>query len=1443
MSYSNPPSREVTPPPPHAAQQYLAEVAAACHAVHAPATAPATRARAGAFLEAFKARPDAAPRALELFFATGAGSAGATALRHFALHALETSFKKQWYTWDRPTVDRIKGALVEIARSRLGDILAEPLAIREKTVTLLVEAAKREWPQRWPNFLDLVLSLCRAGYTQADVGVRVLRRLAEDGTCPDFNTGLPAKRRHEILSALNSTCGQFLTVLLQLLSAQYAQWTASQRQNRRAILLVDCVLDALEYLCEWLPLEVIYNPPQPAADMRQIFATLLQEPHGPTRRLAARCLRSCVARHKVHTPAVAPHVRPMVRIVNDAVAKLGVGRGTLLSVLSEAGPGTAADGGGGGGAGGGCGVAQGVLAARDDLDESAYTFQKDLAALLGTMGVNLLAKMDDVVTGGPELEHYLRMALSLFAHPSIAISSEIISAWSQLLERCPHVLGSPQCRAVMPTLLQVLTIKLRKWGSPHENDRSGVVGSFSVMDYDDHEGFQIASGKIRGRVTSLLRCLARADPGLALQHLGRTLHALFVGPHRTPGDMLRRASSRSIAPTSGVGGGAGSVGGPGGAQDCATMWSTSFVLFEAAATLTDAVVVNVKEKNVLKTGDSPEKRGAHETAALAKPMHDIAHMWFGFQTQDPLLLAQQLAALTSFAFAGYYRSDLQLLGSVLEKLFASLTFVPPAEAAVMAAAQAAAAAANPTPLGNISNGNGPGGSGTAEKIGQVRLLQMLHADTRSTRRRAATSLIRLGQTMPDLMYSNLPGLVGRASALVKQQLLLPNEQSLLFEMLTLVSNSMQDLPKQRAFLDDVLATSMAFWTSPGVAGAFADGSAFVRAVRGTDRQGRWRVQTTLTTFTCVAKRTRAQPAAAGGQGGSVMSHPFVHKWPAILPSLFAVVRAVHACWRPELRAAVEHDPDLRWLLRISPLELMSIVGYEDHFESNHGSSASPTAAGASSSSFSSSSSSSSSPTSSSPPSSRASAANINNFNSARDTDVELATQMQHTRCRAYDLISIAAIHSASVQDSGGAGSGGGRASSETTRTPYFLQNPTTWTPGRGGLFDVPNVVSMIQQSLLSDLPSMEHRHFRSLLTAFFKPYCQSCPLPLFASHIRPVFVALFEHGAKRCSEAWAGWNIGDQSKRIVNLCHMPLGVPASSTELIQAKIIRDVSRELLGVLSDLIPTRPAFRDRNGRIVKKSQRKSKSSGGTATAASDAAYVSPLAKLLLGDTISQGGTAETVLRVLSMAAAWPDSQSLGTVVKVVERILPVVAVAPQYFPYVGGSLLLALVRALFSESPSSKENQHGLIHVIALIYCGVTLGMRPVEQGGGGVPQPGPRPPGSDVAARVFASLPGSSAQACASLHAALAAQKSTKQRRMTVQDFLQTCAQRGKEAVNAGHVAEGNLDSVLEKKMLSVLNLPEPVHDHRKRAEAARKVFEEARWKGAADGAVASMFSS
>ena len=147
-------------------------VAQAIAAVHHPSTSQETRAQATQFLEQFKMRQDSAQISLGLFFSTSV-TPDTTPLRHFALHAIETSFKHQWYKWNKSTQDKIKSAIVEIATNKLDDILSEPLAIREKVVSLLCELAKREWPQRWPTFMETILALCRAGYTQADIGVSI----------------------------------------------------------------------------------------------------------------------------------------------------------------------------------------------------------------------------------------------------------------------------------------------------------------------------------------------------------------------------------------------------------------------------------------------------------------------------------------------------------------------------------------------------------------------------------------------------------------------------------------------------------------------------------------------------------------------------------------------------------------------------------------------------------------------------------------------------------------------------------------------------------------------------------------------------------------------------------------------------------------------------------------------------------------------------------------------------------------------------------------------------------------------------------------------------------------------------------------------------------------------------------------------------------------------
>ena len=121
-----------------------------------------------------------------------------------------------------------------------------------------------------------------------------------------------------------------------------------------------------------------------------------------------------------------------------------------------------------------------------EINENEYDFHKLLATMIGTAGVNLVAKMDDPCgTGsssdnGSMLRAFLSIALVLMAHPSIEISTEVLSAWSQLLERTPEVLQSHHVVVLREPLLRILTIKLRKWGSPDDNDRSGLVSEYGV---------------------------------------------------------------------------------------------------------------------------------------------------------------------------------------------------------------------------------------------------------------------------------------------------------------------------------------------------------------------------------------------------------------------------------------------------------------------------------------------------------------------------------------------------------------------------------------------------------------------------------------------------------------------------------------------------------------------------------------------------------------------------------------------------------------------------------------------------------------------------------------------------------------------------------------------------------------------------------------------------
>ena len=134
----------------------------------------------------------------------------------------------------------------------------------------------------------------------------------------------------------------------------------------------------------------------------------------------------------------------------------------------------------------------------------------------------------------------------------------------------------------------------------------------------------------------------------------------------------------------------------------------------------------------------------------------------------------------------------------------------------------------------------------------------------------------------------------------------------------------------------------------------------------------------------------------------------------------------------------------------------------------------------------------------------------------------------------------------------------------------------------------------------------------------------------------------------------------------------------------------------------------------------------------------------------------------------------------------------------------------------------------------MYNSISLGIRPVEQGGGGVPHLGQ--PHSDIALRVFASLPGSNESAVGLLNQNLMNEKSTKQRRLIVQEFLQGCAAASK--LNGGST---NVDSVLRQKLAGYLNLPEPVIDLKRATEKNQAAFERASGAAGTGQNVSNMF--
>ena len=335
-----------------------------------------------------------------------------------------------------------------------------------------------------------------------------------------------------------------------------------------------------------------------------------------------------------------------------------------------------------------------------------------------------------------------------------------------------------------------------------------------------------------------------------------------------------------------------------------------------------------------------------------------------------------------------------------------------------------------------------------------------------------------------------------------------------------------------------------------------------------------------------------------------------------------------------------------------------------------------------------------------------------------------------SRCRSHDELHESSIIRACIYRRCPFRCGARRRRKDLLRPAFAkLHNIESWTPNRGGLFDVPNLIEMLSQTLFSGLQDLEHRHLRLLINQFAIPYIQACPLPLCQQCVLPIATVLLGHSTFRLSQGWeshmASQASGSQAAHTREKL-MPTGIPAASTDMVQEKLLRDLSRDLLQLASTLLPSRPVEIDDKGRVVKQGQGgspadKSRANGsdgsGKRSGKSGAAYTAPISSCVLQHSGS-GNCAEALLRCLTTALTWPDSQTLRASLVCLEKVIPSICsnmAYALYHEYLAGYTLSTLLRVLLAGKDHAKVCEPSLLLTISSIYCRFCLGLLPPNEG--------------------------------------------------------------------------------------------------------------------------------
>uniref|UniRef100_UPI00358FCC8B exportin-5-like n=1 Tax=Myxine glutinosa TaxID=7769 RepID=UPI00358FCC8B len=412
-------------------------------------------------------------------------------VRHFGLQLLEHCIKFRWNNMNQEEKLQLKEDVLKIIAEGTLPIMEEEAHIKDVASRLVVEMAKREWPQQWPEMLDELKALCKRGKTQTDLVLLVLVRLVEDVIC--FNL-LPTQRRRDIQQALNVQLGNIFEFICHLLEhhastfQQLQKNCSSEEQRLEAMAHGQIAKGALRTLAgflEWVSMsQVMAN----GSSLLLVLCSLL---NNPVLQMDAADALLLILNPKGEDR------KPLLMLFNDAA---------MLSMLQAA-----------------------ESAHEAGLNEKGYLFLKRICQLLVGLGLWLAGiwGVDPKVERPSNFKEFLTSMLAFTNHLSQYLSSLVESMWIIFLQH-KIISNDPIMLEFLPQLLQCHTTKIAKCGHP-SGDYSPSC-QYSRLDFEGDEEFSAFFASYRAQLGECVRLCCRLQPEVAFQIAKDSLLHLLPEP-------------------------------------------------------------------------------------------------------------------------------------------------------------------------------------------------------------------------------------------------------------------------------------------------------------------------------------------------------------------------------------------------------------------------------------------------------------------------------------------------------------------------------------------------------------------------------------------------------------------------------------------------------------------------------------------------------------------------------------------------------------------------------------------------------------------------------------------------------------------------------------------------------------------------------------------------